>query len=201
MRRIVSATIVLAGILLATPALANVYTIADGTRVTYYASHPLHDVEGVSTEASAEFSYDPAYPLDVTGLAETAIRVPWQSFDSGNKNRDANILDTVGAKRFPELIFVIENLELSERDEGVLSGTVTGRLYANGVRRDIEAPLTMDLNDPDDVTVTTSFSVNMTDFEMKPPRLLFVAAREEVDIEAHFRLVPAQETEESLAAE
>lgn len=203
MRRIIPTSLFLALLVLTTPAVAAEYTIGEGSQVTYFASHPLHDVEGISTQAEGTIQYDPAYPLEVTGLAETAIKIAWETFDSGNQNRDANIMDTVGAQRYPNLIFVIETLDLEAdaEDENLLTGTVTGRLYANGVRRDIQAPLTMDISDPDTLAVSTSFSVNMTDFKMKPPRLLFVAAREDVDIEARFRLVSSSKSQESLAAE
>ncbi len=151
--------------------------------VRYFASHPMHDVEGVSKVATGSFEYDPSSPLELDGLIGKYVQVPWKSFDSGNKNRDANVLDTVGAARYPLLTLVIEGFDGLTRSGDRLEGTLRARMYVNGAKRQVESPVTLLLGD-DTVTAQATFEVKMTDFGMKPPSLMFVSAGDDVRIQA-----------------
>jgi hypothetical protein len=169
------------------------YEVAEGSVIRYHASHPLHGVEAESREISGTILYDPQNPLDTSTLVGAHIEAPWAGFDSGNRNRDSNVLQAVGARQYPNLYYAIDRIEgLGAKGDTAVAyvGTIVGRLYVNGVRREVRAPLKMEVLENGELAVATEFEVRMTDFEITPPSLLFVASRNDVRIEAALRLTP-----------
>lgn len=185
-----AATLVLASALALAPAHASEYVVASGSKITYYVSHPTHDVVGVSTQARGTLVYDPAKPDDFSGLTGKAIQVDWSSFDSGNASRDSNTRSAVGAVKYPTLTLVPEAVEGAVKTGNEIAGTLKARLYVNGVKRSITAPLKVDVSDPKAVKAAAKLTIKMTDFNIEPPSLLFVATDNDVVIEAALVLAP-----------
>src|SRR5689334_1908571 len=65
--------------------------------VQYHLTHRFHEVVGKSDKLEVMSVLDPS------GLKIMA-RAPVQSFDSGNGNRDARMLEVVEASKFPMVI-------------------------------------------------------------------------------------------------
>lgn len=186
--RIASAMVL--AVAFAAPAHAGEYVVELGSKIRYYVSHPSHDVVGVSTRARGALMYDPANPADFSGLVGRPIQVDWASFDSGNASRDSNTRSAVGAVNYPTLTLVPEAVEGAVKNGDEIAATLKARLYVNGVKRAITAPLKVDVSDPKAVKAVAKFTIKMTDFNIEPPSLLFVATDNEVTIEAALVLAP-----------
>lgn len=185
-----AAILVFAVVLTVAPAHAGEYVVETGSKITYYVSHPTHNVVGVSTRPRGTLVYDPAMPEDFAGLAGKAIQVEWSSFDSGNASRDSNTRSAVGAVNYPTLTLVPEAVEGAVKTGNEVSGTLKARLYVNGVKRPVTAPVKVDISDPKAIKAAAKFTIKMTDFNIEPPSLLFVATENEVVIEAALVLAP-----------
>jgi polyisoprenoid-binding protein YceI len=172
------------GLLLMLPgqAWAGRYVVDAGSKITFVANHPTHEVHAESKNVSGELAYEPAFPAAFTGVVGKPIQAPWSSFDSGNANRDANMRSAVGAQAYPNITFVPTGVSETMQSGTQLTGKMQGRLYINGVRREISVPVTIELADPAQLRVRTSFSVKMTDYKIDPPSLLFVKTDDDVVI-------------------
>lgn len=101
---------------------------AAASAVTYTVIHPMHTVIGVSKGLRGEFAWDPA-ATEPTAVKGIYMQADWASFDSGNANRDSNVLEIVEAGRFPTLTYRLESLA-RKGDEA----TIDGWLYVKGKR-------------------------------------------------------------------
>src|SRR6476620_8089651 len=73
----------------------NLSVKPDASHVTYHIVHKLHRVDGVSKKVEGRAR------LQAAGPTQVAIRVPVDSFDSNNVNRDAHMKEAVEAARYP----------------------------------------------------------------------------------------------------
>lgn len=166
------------------------FLVTQGSEIRYYVDHPLHDVIGVNQEVMGEFAFDPSQPEDLSGFKDRVIKVRWDRFDSGNRNRDAQVLRAVNAMSYPEVVFRITGLEGFTLGTDSGRAVVSGLLYINGQRRGITVPVEFAGWNP--TRVTGEFRVRMSDFQIEPPSLLFIPARDEVRIEFLLYLTPVE---------
>lgn len=183
--RLLSALLVAVGTLgLAPAAEAASYGVTEGSQIVYHVFHPMHDVRGASEDVHGRISFEELSPEGVTNAAGDHLEVAWKTFDSGNANRDANVLETVNARKYPKVFFVIEGFPELAVPGTTATGVVRGRLYINGVKRPVTAPIRVDLADPERIEVEARFDVRMTAFDLERPELLFIPTEDRVTIEA-----------------
>src|SRR5438067_775098 len=65
--------------------------------IAYVLVHKLHTIHGVSKKVEGKARVAP------TGQATVQVRVPVESFDSENVNRDEHMKETVEAAKFPSV--------------------------------------------------------------------------------------------------
>src|SRR5256885_17248982 len=68
---------------------------AKGSSLTYHLVHKMHKVDGVSHKVEGKARLMP------DGKAQVSVRVPSESFDSANVNRDAHMKEAVEAAKYP----------------------------------------------------------------------------------------------------
>src|ERR1039457_4596263 len=91
------AVIVMAYLVIPVVARADSRWGLESSTLTYYISHPLHQVEGVSHEARGK-------GLCKEGQCEFLIAAPVKSFDSGDSNRDLHMLQATRGAQFPMVV-------------------------------------------------------------------------------------------------
>jgi polyisoprenoid-binding protein YceI len=186
--RVLVALSIVAG--LATSASAAAYKVGPGSKITYHVVHPMHEVNGVNGTITGSVEYDAAKPLEFKGLSGKFVQANWKDFDSGNKNRDANTISVVNAEHFPQVTYVIESVENPRQEGAIITGTLRGRLYINGVKQPLSGPLTVDISDPKAIKVHSKLETKMTDFKLEPPALMFIKSANEVSILIDLVFVP-----------
>ncbi|MNX92419.1 YceI-like domain protein [compost metagenome] len=160
------------------------YTFTPESTVTYHVSHPLHGATGVSHQLAGTISLMPgANPELVIPLR---LSVPLASFDSGNRNRDRNMLSVMSAARYPEAVLVIERVTwINKQTSGSQTsaeGTGMGSLTLKGVSRPITVSLNGSLNGPR-LEVNSRFSVLLSEYGIERPSLLFRPIDDRVDLD------------------
>jgi hypothetical protein len=96
---------------------------------SYSLHHPLKTVTARTEEVSGT--------LVVTGGgAELAVRAPVSSFDSGNRNRDAHMLEVVDARRYPDVVVRahLDRLPWTDGEDRQLELPVEAQLHGVPVR-------------------------------------------------------------------
>lgn len=166
------------------PAERSYELVPARSTVRYHIVHKFHDVTGTTStiEAKAVAQAD--------GRVLAMVRVPMASFDSGERNRDADMREAVDARRFPFVVFKgIARLEpgaLEAAAPTTVEVRMEGEVELHGVTKPVMVPLTLELDPGGAVRARGSFTVSLDAFGVKRPALLFVkiddACRIELDL-------------------
>jgi polyisoprenoid-binding protein YceI len=174
-------------------ALALAAASSDGTTyavdparstVRYHVVHKFHGVTGTSSTVEGKAVLKP------DGQALAMVRVPVASFDSGDRNRDANMREAVDAGRHPFVVFkgvMRLGAEMVAAARAVTVETrMEGEVELHGVKKAVAVPLTIELSPDGTARARGSFAVSLDAFGIERPSLLFVkiddACRIEVDL-------------------
>ncbi len=74
--------------------------------LSYEGKHPAHSWKGISKDIKGSFIFDKDQPI----LSSVDLYVPVFSFDSGNSNRDSNMLDVVEDYFYPSVSFTSSSI-------------------------------------------------------------------------------------------
>lgn len=178
-------TALLALLVAAAPAAGKSYSVDPAKSVVrYHITHKLHGVSGASTALEGKGVLRP----DGTVLA--MVRIPIASFDSGERNRDADMREAVDARRFPFVVFKgttrLEAEALAAALPSSVQTKLEGEVELHGVKRRMAVPLTLELFPDGTGRARGRFEVSLDAFGIERPSLLFVkigdACRIEFDL-------------------
>ena len=146
--------------------------------IEYKGSHFLHKWIGKS------HSINGTILIDKENLTNSKIdiSIPLFSFDSKNGNRDSNMLLVVEEILFPDVRFFSTSIS----QVGETKFNVTGILNFHGLEHEITFPI--ELNYESDYTYfTSSFFVNLKDFNVDRPKLMLAPISEKIEIRFQVR--------------
>lgn len=98
------------------------------------------------------------------------------SLKSDDKDRDENMYELLNIKTHPEISYTIEQVQ-KKGDKYKISGT----LLLNGIKNKFTS-LAIINESKKRVDITGSFSFKLTQFKLKPPVLIFLTVRDQIDI-------------------
>jgi polyisoprenoid-binding protein YceI len=137
--------------------------------VRYHLTHSLHTVDGVSRGAEGKAVIDEA------GGVRAMVRIPVQSFDSGDANRDSHMLETMEAGRFPFVVFKgVGTVARAAPGGPPVEVTLLGELELHGVKRQFEVPVSVELGRDGSARVRGRFTVSLEAHRIQRPSLLLV---------------------------
>lgn len=159
--------------------------------LSYDGSHPLHGWTGTSEAVRGELSID----VDDPAQSSATVTVPVASFDSGNGNRDSNMLDVVESDRHPEVRFVAERVEVeawNATPDGYKGRWVAhGPLTFHGVTHPVEVPLAVTVAGSQ-FEATANFEISLERFEVDRPGLMLMKIRDALALHGEiFATLPA----------
>lgn len=166
------------------PPGARTYEIEPArSTVRFHIVHKFHRVTGASStiEGKAVLSAD--------GWVRTMVRVPMASFDSGERNRDADMREAVDARGHPFVTFRgvarLPPEAFAGTQAAVAEVRMDGEVELRGVKRPVSVPLLIELS-AGAARARGSFEVSLDAFGVTRPSLLFVkiddACRIDVDV-------------------
>lgn len=148
--------------------------IAEGW-AEYVLDHPLKVVTGRSRTVEGRVEH--------RGEEATfTVRAPVASFDSGNRNRDAHMLEAVDARRHPYA--TISGSLGGVRLDGStpLRLRCSARVLLHGVTRETPVELTIHQRDDGSLRVRFALVTALSDHQIEKPRLLFMSVADELPI-------------------
>jgi hypothetical protein len=150
--------------------------------VKYVLIHKLHVVEGksVKTEAIAV--------LDDAGLKVMA-RAPVASFDSGNGNRDAHMLEVVDGQTFPLVVFkgVAPGFRLPVAP-GRVTVHVQGEVDLHGAKVQRPVDIELEVKDATHILAHFAFDESLTAHKIERPSLLMIPVDDALKISGDLTL-------------
>ena len=104
------------------------------------------------------------------------------SLISEKKDRDANMYTLLNAEKFKTISFDIRSItKTSEAYE------IKGALTLNGITKNIKAKIIINQQN-NQISLNGGFSFNLTDFNLEPPKMLFLTVRNQIDISYNISL-------------
>ena len=152
--------------------LKKLYATKNKSDITYAMNHPLHAWSGVSNDILSVILLDTSN----MEINELAVVVKIASFDSKNSNRDSNTIEVTEALKYP-------NVSLSSNSIKQVNDklTVKGTLKFHGVSKEIIFDAEKKII-KDEMKVTGNFEILMTDFKIKPPKLLGITTDKDIKL-------------------
>ena len=148
------------------------------SEIRYHGIHPLHEWTGISTSASGKVSYDQS-----TNSGSITVSVPLNSFDSRVYARDSNMLTHTEAIDFPLVVFKSDNASIKQD-----SLYVNGQLTFHGITKDIS--VVASITRQNGFQVNGEFSINLSDYNVQRPTLLFIKIDDKIRIDYEFIIKP-----------
>lgn len=161
---------------------ATTFSVATAkSTLSYDVRHKLHKVHGVSKRLEGKARIFP------DGKAQVMVRVPAESFDSDNVNRDAHVKEVIEAARFPaiEIKATAEGVQIPESFPANVEKTFKAQVSFHGVSRMLDLPVKLVFESADSVQARGTVNLGIEEFKIVRPSLMFVKIEDEMHIEAN----------------
>jgi polyisoprenoid-binding protein YceI len=155
------------------------------SEVVYHLVHKLHHVDGRTHRVEGRALLAP------DGRAQVELRLPMDSFDSGNVNRDAHMKEVVESAKFPtlELKALCPGLKLPPPGQSQIVAC-KAQIDLHGVKQleDIKVEVTPGADGS--VRGVSHFPISLDAFHIERPSLMFVKVDDAVEIDAKVMFKP-----------
>jgi polyisoprenoid-binding protein YceI len=152
--------------------------------VTFHMVHKLHRFDAVSKKVEGKVRILP------TGVAQVMVRVPVESFDSANSNRDAHMKEVTEAARYPlvELKGLCDACATPASFPTTVDRTIKGELSFHGVKKSVEVPVKLTYESPSAVRAAANLTLSLDEFKIERPSLMFVKVDDDLKLDVNLVL-------------
>ena len=159
---------------------------------TLLSAASLHLQKGyikAHTQVLGDSTIDPATgrvhaALTISGDPATLRGSVWilaRDLRSDNKERDQHMYEVLEVKKYPRIRFRIDRVR--RQGSGYL---IEGRLSLHGKSHTVKVPAKI-TGKGSELELTARFRILMSDYGIKPPKLLFLTVRDAVDLTVYLR--------------
>ncbi len=158
---------------------ATDFNVAGG-ELTYHLVHKMHKVDATSHKLEGKARITP------DGKAQVMVRVPSESFDSNNVNRDEHMKETVEAAKYPwiELKALGDGLAPPATFPTTQHKTFKAQLSFHGVQQVFDLPVDVTWESATKVQAAASFAISLDTYKVERPSLMFVKVDDELKLDA-----------------
>ncbi|MFL2628756.1 MAG: YceI family protein [Candidatus Marisimplicoccus sp.] len=147
--------------------------------IKYSGKHFLHNWDAQNDEISGLLNIENG-KIDKIGVIAKV-----KDFNSGNSSLDSNAMRVVEALKYPNVIFRSSLIE--HNDDKVY---LEGFLEFHGIKQNLKVEGRIE-NLEDQIKITMSFIIKLSDFEIKRPSLLLRKVEDEILVEINLNFYPA----------
>jgi len=109
------------------------------------------------------------------------IKISSASLKSEKEDRDKNMYELLKTDIYPNITFNITDIQ--KKDEQF---ELTGTLTLNAVGKEVKSIVEIDELE-NEISMDGTFRIKLTQFDIKPPKLLFLTVRDQIDIKYNLR--------------
>jgi polyisoprenoid-binding protein YceI len=150
-------------------------------KATFYSKVPLHSFEGNSENLVGLVNLD-------EGTVDFYIDL--ETLDTGNGKRDKDMKLTLETEKYPFAEFFGKlTSDFDPESTSVQDVTVKGTFKIHGVEREIEVEGTMQIKE-NGLFITAGWILSLLDYNIEPPKILFIKVDKEQEIEIEALLKP-----------
>jgi len=155
---------------------------ANKADVTFHISHPAkeYDAHLLTGGANIVGTFDPS-DLGKTGFD---VKINVDKFNSDNSRRDSHMMEVLEGLIFPSITWKVTSLDgaTGPIKPGQFKAYASGPLTIHGVSKTLDIPVVLDIAENGNVTVSSSFSISLEEFEIERPTLVFVPIEDNLPI-------------------
>ncbi len=164
------------------PISAQSFKTEEG-KATFYSKVPLHSFEGNSDHLTGLINLD-----DNT----VDFYIDLETLDTGNGKRDKDMKLTLETKKYPFAEFTGKIVsDFDQTSSEVQDVTVEGVFKIHGEEQEIEVDGTLQMTD-EGLKMTAGWILRLEDYNIEPPKLLFIKVDQEQEIELNALLKPVE---------
>ncbi|EMY62827.1 YceI family protein [Leptospira terpstrae] len=152
--------------------------------IEFYVEHTTKNVKGVCGEIRLEEPNIQSSGNQFKLKSPFLITIPLVKISSGDSNRDSHIQEILGYPDTPNIIVKIESVNvLKDR-----TYTIQGKLTIHGNTKEFITESVVSPEDSKLINVDGSLNVKFSEYELENPSLLFMKAKDEIQIKYHFQI-------------
>jgi hypothetical protein len=157
---------------MAPPVLAQSPFVLVKSTLSYHMSHPIHHVDGTSTEAKGKGTCGGA-------KCDFLIAAPVNSFKSGDSNRDLHMIEAVRGAKYPMVV-----VRTTLPNPIPADGTIYADLEVQFAGQDMHYPHVafQKSTSGKQIQITGTVPATCSDFKIDPPSFLTVAIKNEIPV-------------------
>ncbi len=144
---------------------SNYSIIQSDSMVRYSGSHPTHGFSGISSSVTIDSDC-----VDNNDVCDLIFKVPIISLNSGNDNRDSNMLNYLKAFSYPYIEVNFPDFLV----KGYENDFIQCEIMIAGITKSLSIPLSLFKNNNNQYKVYSSFEISLKDFNIDLPKLLFI---------------------------
>jgi polyisoprenoid-binding protein YceI len=163
---------------------AELTVVPAASSITYHLVHKMHKVDGTSHKLEGKARITP------DGRAQVMVRVPAESFDSGNVNRDAHMKEAVEAAKYPwiELKALADGVTPPATFPTTQKKTFKAQLTFHGIQQVFDVPVDVTWDSANKVRAATTFAISLDGYKVERPSLMFVKVDDALKLDANLAL-------------
>ena len=162
----------------------------------------LHKWSSTATVVAMTFSLAEGAPqslseaIKASKIKSMEVKIPVAGLKSGESGLDKNMRKAMNEEKFPDVVYRLDRYAMTKGGgEGVLTAKTEGTLTIAGQTK----PVTIDVEfrlGPDAAAVKGSYTLEMSDYGIKPPSLMLgtIKVRDPVTIRFDLLLNPKENT-------
>ena len=121
------------------------------------------------------------------GVRAVRVRVQSEKMECGNGTMNEHMKKALKVEANPTIEFTLSGYDVSKSADGV-TGTLAGTLSLGGVERTVAIPAVAKSEDGV-LHVTGAYPLKMTEYDLKPPKLMFGRIKVGETVTVHFDLL------------
>ena len=152
-------------------------TVAAETELRVMGTSTLHDWTVTTEQIKGHITLDPAAG-PARRLQAVSVMIPAGSLKSDHKKMNKKMYETLETDKHPNVTYTLSSAEPAKApDEGATQLATTGMLTLHGTKKTITMPLRVESLSESKLKLSGEYTLDMTDYGMKPPKAMLGAIR------------------------
>jgi polyisoprenoid-binding protein YceI len=161
---------------------AQLYTVTEGSAVSFFSEAPLENIEANNTKVSSFLNISNNEIMFIVHVRGFEFQKDLMKEHFNEKYMESD--------KYPTSTFKGKiNDQIDYTKDGTYSVTATGMLTIHGVEREINAPGTVTV-DKGKINIKSDFRVPLKGFKIEVPKLVFQNIAEVISIKVNINYIP-----------
>ena len=145
---------------------------ANGVKIVIEGTSNIHDWEMVSNQASCNAVFQ-VNGNTITGLTSLNLIMMAESLKSGKGAMDKNTYKALETDKYPRISFVASQANVKPNGNNSFVVSAKGKLSISGGSKEVWLAAVCTLNADKSISVTGSYKLKMTEYNVTPPSIMF----------------------------